>query len=53
MNKGALDFLVLIFIFIGLQFWWIIPIMKRNNRINNEKDNFNKKVNFLEKIYKK
>jgi len=53
MNRGSFDFLVLIFIFIGLQLWWILPMIKRNKIINNEKDLFKKKVNFLEKIYKK
>ncbi len=53
MNKGTFDLLVLIFIFLGLQLWWIIPIIRRNNIINNEKRNYKEKINLLEKIYKK
>tara|TARA_B100000965_G_scaffold174049_1_gene145255 strand:+ start:320 stop:481 length:162 start_codon:yes stop_codon:yes gene_type:complete len=53
MNYGYIDLIVLIIIFIGLQLWWIIPLVKRNNDINKKNPNLIDSINFLEKMYKK
>ena len=49
MQAGTFDLIILIFIFIGIQAWWLIPIIKRNNQGNNLTD----EINQLERIYKK
>ena len=53
MNNGTIDLIILILIFIGLQFWWIIPIIKNSNRINKLNSESEDLVNILERIYKK
>jgi len=35
MQPGTFELLILIFIFFGLQAWWIIPIVIKNNKLNN------------------
>ena len=50
---GTIDLLILIFIFIGLQAWWVIPIIKKNNRLNGRGKDFRENIKQLEKIYKK
>tara|TARA_Y100001933_G_C18539343_1_gene372497 strand:- start:174 stop:323 length:150 start_codon:yes stop_codon:yes gene_type:complete len=48
-QPGKVEIITLILIFVGLQAWWIIPIIKRNKR---DKD-LNEEVKQLEKIFKK
>jgi len=31
MQPGTFELLILVFIFLGLQAWWIIPIVIKNN----------------------
>ncbi len=52
MQPGKIDLIILIFIFIGLQAWWIIPIIKRNMKMN-EKGKYIREVKQLERILKK
>ena len=53
MRQGTIDLSILIIIFIGLQSWWIIPIIKRNINIKkNGKDKW-EEIKKLERIYKK
>ena len=34
MQPGTFELLILVFIFLGLQAWWIIPIVIKNNKLN-------------------
>jgi len=52
MQSGTFDLLILLFIFLGLQAWWIIPIIK-NNKLNNRGNDLSEEIKQLEKIYKK
>ena len=53
MQPGTFELMILVFIFLGLQAWWIIPIViKNNNSIKRGKD-LRKEIKQLEKLYKK
>ena len=52
MQPGKIDLIILIFIFIGLQAWWLIPIIKRNSKMN-EREKYIREVKQLERILKK
>jgi len=52
-QAGKLDLIVLIFIFIGLQAWWLIPLIKKNNKLNNKGKILRNEIKQLERIYKK
>ena len=52
MSPGTPDLIFLILVFVGLQAWWIIPIIKRNNKLNDRDREFRKEIKQLEKIYK-
>ena len=34
MSPGTPDLILLILVFVGLQAWWIIPLIKKNNKLN-------------------
>ena len=53
MSPGTFDLLILVFIFLGLQAWWIIPIIKKNVRLNKRDIDLKEEIKQLEKIYKK
>ena len=53
MLPGTLDLLILIFIFLGLQAWWIIPIIDKNNKLNKRGNDLKEEIKQLEKLYKK
>ena len=53
MQPGTFDLIILILIFLGLQAWWVIPIMKRNNEINERSNDLSEEVKQLERIFKK
>ena len=53
MQSGTFDLLILVFIFLGLQAWWIIPIIIKNNKLNNRGNDFREEIKQLEKLYKK
>ena len=53
MPPGTSDLLLLIIIFIGLQSWWIIPLIKKNNKLNERGKDLREEIKHLEKIYKK
>ena len=53
MAPGTPDLILLIFVFLGLQAWWIIPIIKKNNIINERGKELRDEIKHLEKIYKK
>ena len=53
MNYGYFDITILIFIFFGLQLWWLLPLIKTNKRIEIENTKSIKNIDLLERIYKK
>ena len=53
MLPGAPDLIVLILVFIGLQAWWIIPSIKKNNKINERGKELREEKKLLEKLYRK
>ena len=53
MRFGTFDLLILLFIFLGLQAWWIIPIINKNNKLNKKSNNLREEIKLLEKLYKK
>ena len=53
MQTGTFDLFSLVFIFLGLQAWWIIPIIKKNNKLNKRGNDLRKEIKQLEKLYKK
>ena len=53
MLTGSFDLIILILVFLGLQAWWIIPIIKKNNNLNNRGNKLREEIQQLEKLYKK
>ena len=53
MKPGTHDLIILIFIFIGLQSWWIIPIIKKNNKLKEMRKDIREEIKQLERIFKK
>ena len=53
MQPGTFELIILILIFLGLQAWWVIPIIKRNNEINERSKDLSEEVKQLERIFKK
>ena len=53
MQPGTFELLILVFIFFGLQVWWIIPIINNNNKLNKRGKDLRDEINQLEKLYKK
>ena len=53
MQPGTFEIIILILIFLGLQAWWVIPIIKRNNKMNERDKDLSEDVEQLERIFKK
>ena len=53
MSPGTPDIVFLILVFLGLQAWWIIPIIKKNNKINERGKELSEEIQKLEKLYRK
>ena len=53
MQQGKLDLIVLILIFIGMQAWWVIPIIKRNNKMNDKGKDIREEIKQLERIFRR
>jgi len=53
MQPGTFELVILIFIFLGLQAWWIIPIINKNNKLNMRGKDLSEEIKQLEKLYKK
>ena len=49
MQPGTFELLILVFIFLGLQAWWIIPIVIKNNKLNNRGKDLREEIKQLEK----
>jgi len=52
-QPGTFEIIILILIFVGLQAWWVIPIIKRNNNRNERGKDLSEEVKQLERILKK
>jgi len=53
MPLGTTDLLILLIIFLGLQAWWIFPILKKNRQLNKKATNLKEKIETLERLYKR
>jgi len=53
MRQGSIDLIILLIIFLGLQAWWVYPILKKNRKFNNKPTNFQEEIETLERLYKK
>ena len=53
MQPATFEILLLVFIFLGIQAWWIIPIIIKNNKLNNRGKDLREEIKQLEKLYKK
>ena len=53
MPQGSIDLLILLIIFLGLQFWWIYPIFKKNTQMNKNHTILKENIKKLERIYKR
>jgi len=53
MLPGTFQLLIIVFIFLGLQAWWIIPIINKNNQLNKRGKDLREEIKQLEKLYKK
>ena len=53
MRPGTFDLFILVFIFLGIQAWWIIPIINKNNKLNKSDNDLREEIKQLEKLYKK
>tara|TARA_Y100001978_G_C23558361_1_gene368019 strand:+ start:116 stop:277 length:162 start_codon:yes stop_codon:yes gene_type:complete len=52
-QPGTVEIIILLLIFIGLQAWWIIPIIKKNNKLNESGKDLSEEVKQLERLFKK
>ena len=53
MSPGTPDLILLVLLFVGLQAWWIIPLIKNNNKMNEKGKELRREIKQLEKLYKK
>ena len=53
MSAGAPDLITLILVFVGLQAWWIIPLIKKNSKLNGRVKEVGEEIMQLEKLYRK
>ena len=53
MQPGTFELLILVFIFLGLQAWWINPIINKNNKLNKRGNDLREEISQLEKLFKK
>ena len=53
MSPGTPDLILLILIFLGLQAWWVIPIVKKNIKTNERAKELREEIQQLEKLYRK
>ena len=53
MQPGTSELLILVFIFLGLQAWWIFPIFNKSRKLNKRGKDLREEIKQLEKLYKK
>ncbi len=52
MQPGTSELLILVFIFLGLQAWWIFPIINKNSKLNKRGKDLREEIKQLEKLYR-
>ena len=52
-QPGTFDLITLIIIFIVIQALWLIPIIKKNNKLNEKGKFIREDIKLLERIFKK
>ena len=52
-QPGTIDLILLIIIFIGFQAWWVIPIIKTNNKMNKKDTDIREQRKQLERLFRK
>ena len=53
MSPGTPDLIFLSLVFVGLQAWWIVPLIKKNNKLNERGRDIREEIKQLEKIFRK
>ena len=53
MLPGTPDLIFLILFFVALQAWWIIPLIKKNKKLNERGKEIKEDIKLLEIIYRK
>ena len=53
MLPGTSDLILLILLFVGLQAWWLIPLIKKNNVMNERGKKLRENIKQLEELYRK
>ncbi len=53
MSPGTSDLIILVLVFLALQAWWIIPLIKKNNKNNERGNELREEIKKLEKMYRK
>ena len=53
MSPGTPDLIFLILFFVGIQAWWMIPLVRKNNKLNDIGRELREEIKELEKLYKK
>ena len=53
MLPGTFDLLFLIFVFLALQAWWVIPLINKNHKLNKRGNDLRVQIKQLEKLFKK
>ena len=52
-SPGTPDLIFLSLVFVGLQAWWIVPLIKKNNKLNERGRDIREEIKQLEKIFRK
>ena len=52
MQPGTSELLILVFIFLGLQAWWIFPIFNKSRKLNKRGKDLREEIKQLEKLYR-
>ena len=52
-SPGTPDLIFLTLVFLGLQAWWIVPLIKKNIKLNERRRDKREDIKQLEKIFKK
>ena len=53
MSPGTTDLVILLLLFVSLQAWWIIPLINKNNKMNEKGKELKEEIKQLEKLYRK
>ena len=53
MSPGTVDLILLTFVFVGLQTFWLIPIIKKNKIVIERGKELKGEIRKLENLYKK